>query len=93
MGLGKKLHQIYTIDYATATPYSSFPDLTSEQGGEKKHLPDNTDYADQIIGTSKFASLNVLQGHKPSRRDDLESIGLILIYFLNGSLPWEDFDS
>jgi len=65
MGLGKKLHQIYTIDYAFAT---SFQDLA-----QNRHRPDvqslNPDSG--FLGTLKFASLNVHQGHRHSRRDDL----------------------
>jgi serine/threonine protein kinase len=87
VGLGKKLHQIYTIDFAVATPYNTTIDAAEQE--RKKHRPDNMNNADKIIGTSRFSSLNVQQGHRHSRRDDLESLGLILIYFLKGSLPWD----
>lgn len=78
VGLGKKLHQIYTIDYALGAKFSN---------SKGTHRPDRTN-SNHFVGTLKFASLNVLNGHRNSRRDDLESIGLMLIYFLKGKLPW-----
>lgn len=62
MGLGKKLHQIHTIDFAYATTYFD--------ANQKFHRPDAID-EERFVGTLKFSSLNVLQGHKNSRRDDL----------------------
>jgi hypothetical protein len=60
MGLGKKLHQIYTIDYAIATPYTSHLDSNGEISSQKKHQADNMNNIDNVIGASKFSSLNVL---------------------------------
>jgi serine/threonine protein kinase len=55
-------------------------------------LPSNTF---QFIGTPDYASIMCHNCQKPSRRDDMESIGYILLYLSTTRLPWaisESFD-
>ena len=70
---------IYIIDFGLCKKYRS-----SKTG--KHILPRNTGL---LHGTINFSSVYVLSKKEPSRRDDLISLGYMLIYLYKGSLPWE----
>ena len=44
----------------------------------------------EFVGTLKYSLLNTINYRRQSRRDDLEALIYVLIYFLKGYLPWED---
>lgn len=76
-GLNENNQKIYMVNFCHASKYL-------DEEGEYVQFQD----AITNIGVPCYSSLSTDLGIQPSRKDDLESIGYMLVQFLKGSLPW-----
>ena len=73
-----KSNLIHLIDFGLAKEYMDL---------EGNHIPMKR--KQNIVGTARYMSINTHNLIESSRRDDLEAIGYMLMYFLRGALPWQ----
>jgi len=81
IGKDKESNMIYIIDFGLAKKY--------QLNGTHIAYKDNKN----LTGTARYASINTHLGIEQGRRDDLEGMIYMLIYFFLGQLPWQNMDA
>jgi len=79
LGSGELNAYLYLVDFGLAKKYRSSKTLTHYPYIKKKKL----------TGTARYASIHAMEEMEQSRRDDLEAVGYVIMYFIRGNLPWQ----
>ncbi|KAJ7460377.1 putative casein kinase [Mycena galericulata] len=83
IGIGKGGHQVNVIDFGLAKKFRN----------PKTHLHIPYRQNKCLIGTARYTSINTHLGVEQPRRDDLESLAYVLLYFLGSTLPWKGIEA
>jgi len=71
--------KVFLIDFGLCKQYRDKRTRVQYDYNERKNM----------TGTARYASVNNHLGLEQSRRDDIECLFYILLYFLKGILPWQ----
>ncbi|CAK56660.1 unnamed protein product (macronuclear) [Paramecium tetraurelia] len=82
LGSGKDNGKIYLLDFGISKIYRDC---------NNKHIPFREHRS--FLGTTRYASIAAHLGHELSRKDDLESMMYIILYFIRGQLPWQNMQN
>ena len=80
MGVGVTAGIAHIVDFGTAEAFRDLESLEHTSSGRGA----------EFVGSAEYASTNAHRSTKLSRRDDLVSLGYMLVHFAQGKLPWED---
>ena len=88
MGVDEQRNVLYLIDLGLAKKFKESESRGSSRSGQ--HI----DYSEgkSLVGTARYTSLNADLGRELSRRDDMASLGYLLVYLNRGSLPWQGLE-
>jgi serine/threonine protein kinase len=73
-----RINELYIIDFGFCKSYLE----------DNNHVRIKSTH--NMIGSMNYASISSHKRYELSRRDDLESLGYMLIYFNKGFLPWNN---
>ncbi|CAD8185707.1 unnamed protein product [Paramecium pentaurelia] len=81
-GIDDESSKIYVVDFGISK-------IFRDKNGNIHPFRDNTSF----IGTTRYASIAAHKGFELSRKDDIESLIYVLLYFMKGQLPWQNMQN
>lgn len=81
LGRSDENNQVFLLDFGISKVF---------RDNYGRHIPWRENKS--FIGTARYASLAAHEGFETSRKDDLESLGYVLLFLLKGSLPWQNLN-